>query len=327
MNTLINDIRYLWNCLIGPGWLKGSHYGVRLKKFCSNPRADLPAQLTAAKANVGQARMICLAVVAHCDDEAIGPGALLFELQRLPGVVVFVLVLAADNLQRQRESRKAARVLGLDPQRLLFGSFPDRTLQVHEAEISDVLRWLRDELEPSLVVTHRVDAHPDHSAVCRSVLSVFGHASGTSILHFKIPQHLPFHWEPNVFIRVSATAVRHKLRSFRSYQTQKHKDYFDKQMHIGLLVEAGHSAGSKYAEAFETDQLFLCGEAGTYHPLSLAAASSALSDKTPHDGNDVSGHKPPFILVDRHDPRVVLKLCECGCGTIVLAGSSALVGG
>jgi LmbE family N-acetylglucosaminyl deacetylase len=288
-----------------------------------NGQDELEEQLAVLKAGLRKSRLVCLAVVSHCDDEALGPGALLFELQRLPGVAVFVLVLAADNPQRRRESQNAALVIGLDPQRLLFASFPDGDLGRHETEIAGVLRWLRDELRPGLVITHRVDAHPDHCVACGAVLSVFGQVAGTSILHHKIPQHLAIGWKPNVYVRVSAPGVNRKLRSLRAYRSQSHKDYFDRTMHLGQLIEAGHSAGSRFAEAFETDQLLLVGGFPPHCALALGTPSPATLATPGGDTNLPDGTRP-CVKVDHLDTRLILEPCQCGCGAMVLASPSPL---
>lgn len=248
---------------------------------------------------VGQ--QVVLVVVAHCDDEVIGPGASLALLSRATGFQVFVMVLAADRFERRVESLRAGAVLGIPPERFFFGALPDGDLDGRRDEIRSVLRIAIRELRPTLVLTHRADAHPDHCAIQAAVLEVAGHASGVSILHFRVPQHRIVAFGPNAFIRVPAAAVEDKLRAFKRFGSQAGKSYFFEHQALGSLEEGGVSAGCRWAETFEIGRLRLA-------PSACGCLAVAPSERP----------RSPVLEAAPDDPRVVLGLCP-RCQKLALA--------
>lgn len=128
-----------------------------------------------------------LVVVAHPDDEVLGPGLLVAQLASR-GVAVEVLIATAGERShehepavnpaelaglRRNESRRAADVLGTGEP--CFLDLPDGAVEEHEALIRDAVRdrlGAADAAVPLTVLTHwRGDGHPDHEAVGRAVLA------------------------------------------------------------------------------------------------------------------------------------------------------------
>lgn len=181
--------------------------------------------------------------------------------RRSPGETRMVLlaILGADTPTRRQESQRAAtQVLGLSEDRVFQFDFPDGSLNRCRCAIRGVLRRFAEIAAPDLIVTHRVDGHQDHATVCKLVEREFRHVS---LFHFKVPQTActGHPWDPAVVFRVSPEAAHLKLDSLLTvYETENWKDeYFNTVQHEGLMIEAGHTAGSGYAEPFEASRLVL----------------------------------------------------------------------
>lgn len=131
----------------------------------------------------GEARRT-LVVFAHPDDETIGAGAVLARLDRIH------LLCATDGAPHERRwwgdpscaSREAYAVLrrqelkaalghaGLHPGTLTQFSYPDQTLSLRLAELSQRVRAAIAEASPETVLTHPYEGgHPDHDAVAFAI--------------------------------------------------------------------------------------------------------------------------------------------------------------
>src|SRR5262249_47639441 len=79
--------------------------------------------------------------------------------------------ITADQLaaMRQEEMLECARRLGLEPQDVRWGGFPDGALRSHEKALSDQVRELIDDVKPDEVyVTGAFEPHADHAALGRA---------------------------------------------------------------------------------------------------------------------------------------------------------------
>lgn len=280
-------------------------------------RQDLVEQLRRLSASRPQSPFTALAVCAHPDDEALGPGATLARIARLTGLQTFVLLVAPASDLRSAESLNALATIGIARENVLFAALPDGRLDEHTDTLRALLRDVRDHLMPSLIITHRLDAHPDHAAIARATVNVFGHAVGTTILHFNVLQHLASPWRPNCYFRVEPTDWQRKRQSFDAYLSQAHKSYFDERIHEGWLRQAGVSAGSEFAEPFETYQLYLAGAC----PCGKAALAGQVEPTGWNGDGNGSVHDTPPFEVGKQATRLVLECCP-HCDTVVLANGS-----
>ncbi|HLN58761.1 MAG TPA: PIG-L family deacetylase [Thermoanaerobaculia bacterium] len=124
-------------------------------------------------ADLSAARMLVLA--AHPDDEILGAGGTL--ALNAAGVEAIRIWIATDGTRqegaepaadygerRRDESRRAAKVLGLEPP--LFGSLPDRELAASAGALAAALDALILDFQPDLVFCPSpVEIHPDHRAL------------------------------------------------------------------------------------------------------------------------------------------------------------------
>ncbi len=276
------------------------------------PRHNLAQQLETRVSTLAEASLVVLHLVCHNDDEIIGGGATLATLTQMPGVALFLVVIAADNPQRRRESLHAAKVLNLPPDHLFQFDFPDGDLITHQAEVQDVLQAFQQALQPDLVVTHKIDDHLDHTVLASLTKKVFGRG-GTSLLHFRIPQPTSSPWQPTVFVRVSEAEACLKLGDLMAaFPTENWKDFFDPETHAGILREAGVCAGVRYAEPFEATQVTLspcpCGCGALGLGVNPGRNASSHSDLGP-SGPQIS--------------RLVLEPSACGRDNLHLARHAA----
>ncbi len=128
----------------------------------------------------------CLLVIApHPDDETIGAFGLMARLRRR-GVTVRVLVVTDGRAshpgsqqwprarlvrERQRETRRAVRRIGVLASDITFLGLPDGALEkVPAAAERYIAKALRCAPKPALVVApSKTDHHPDHRVVANSV--------------------------------------------------------------------------------------------------------------------------------------------------------------
>ncbi len=120
-----------------------------------------------------------LALAAHPDDEVLGAGGTL--AWNAPGAEAIRVWIATDGTRqegseaaedygerRREESRKAARILGLEPP--FFGSLPDRGLSSRAGDLAAALDRLIAEFRPDLVFCPSpIEVHPDHRALAEAL--------------------------------------------------------------------------------------------------------------------------------------------------------------
>lgn len=217
----------------------------------------LRVRLEGVASAVLDCRQVVLVVVAHPDDEALGPGATLSTLSALPATAVFLMVAAAGDTVRRQEFQRAAAVLGIPSEHVFLFDFPYRALAHYDVALRNILRLFADVVQPDIVITHAADVHPDHTALCMLARHVFAR-NGVTLLHFRIPYPLWSPWNPAVWFRVPEDAAELKLGElFAAYPSQYGKDFFDAVKARGILVEGGHSAGSRFAEGFQVSRVTL----------------------------------------------------------------------
>ena len=290
------------------------------------PREDgsfsvLLARVKAVATSFINPRYVILVVVAHPDDEALGPGATLATLAARPGYLVVLVVLAAEHPVRRQETQRAASLLGIPSERVFLFELPDGGLAHHDTEVFRYLRLFADLLSPDMVFSHKRDDHSDHCVIYAAVRGVFGR-NGVSLAHFRIPQPTHSEWNPNLFVRVPEGSVRVKLGPlYAQYRTENGKDYFAVDRNKGILLDVGVIAGSTYAEAFEATHLALttcrCGCAALVVAPNPARRTANRKNARGNGKEGLEIHGVPM-----HIERVVLEPCTCGCNALAIARNS-----
>jgi LmbE family N-acetylglucosaminyl deacetylase len=198
-------------------------------------------------------RLSVLCLGAHADDIEIGVGATLLTLiARGVRLEVHWCVLSGVG-DREREAQASAadflsQAAGAKIEIMTFrdGFFPEQG--------EDIKSWfetLKARANPDLILTHyRDDAHQDHRQVCRLTWNTF---RDHCILEYEIPKWDGDMGQPNLYVPVSAGALRRKIDLLIShFGSQRSKQWFDSETFLGLARLRGMEcrAPENYAEAF-----------------------------------------------------------------------------
>lgn len=115
-----------------------------------------------------------LAVFAHPDDEAFGPGGTLALLAQ-KGEVTLVCVTDGGNENRIRELKDSAEIIGISEVVLL--GYPDGSLNnAIYHQVADDIRKIADRVKPDILLTFEprgISGHLDHIAVSMICSFVF----------------------------------------------------------------------------------------------------------------------------------------------------------
>lgn len=205
-------------------------------------------------------RLSVLCLGAHSDDIEIGAGATLLSLaERGIQLHVHWCVLSGGGIRDIEARESAADFLAnaagaqIDVMSFRDGFFP----QQGEA-IKQWFESLKQRIDPDLILTHRRDdAHQDHRLVCQLTWNTF---RDHQILEYEIPKWDGDIGQPNVYVPVSAAALKRKIELLIShFGSQRSKQWFDDETFRGLARIRGMEcrAPERYAEAFVGRKLAL----------------------------------------------------------------------
>ncbi len=190
-------------------------------------RRVLEAFLAARTGNFTQAELGSSALVLspHKDDETLACGALLTGKIRAGARVKVAFYTDGRNScpgaippgelsgLRTREAREACRVLGLQPEDLVFLELEDGHLAEHEEEARREIAKLLEEFRPSEVyLPYRHETTEDHRAAHRISLSALAGA-GFSVRVYEYPVWFWFHWP---WVRTPWVGLREKPNRIRT---------------------------------------------------------------------------------------------------------------
>lgn len=191
-----------------------------------------------------------VALGAHPDDIEIAAGGLLLSLAEAePGVRVHY-VLCTGTPDRHAEARAAAAAFlpGAQLTVALHG-LPDGRLPAHWAAAKDAVHAAAGVLDPDLVLAPRGDdAHQDHRAVAELATQAF---RDQLVLHYEIPKWDGDLGRPNAYLPLPERLARRKVELLNgSFPSQKHHDWWDDEVFLGLMRLRGIECHTRYAEAF-----------------------------------------------------------------------------
>jgi LmbE family N-acetylglucosaminyl deacetylase len=205
-------------------------------------------------------RLSVLCLGAHSDDIEIGAGATLLSLQeRGVRLDVHWCVLSGSG-EREGEARASASdfLSSTERAQIEILSFRDGFFPEQGEAIKLWFESLRERVKPDLILTHRKgDAHQDHRRVCRLTWNTF---RDHCILEYEIPKWDGDMGQPNVYVPISALALKRKVDLLMThFGSQRSKQWFDSETFIGLARLRGMEcrAPERYAEAFVGPKLML----------------------------------------------------------------------
>ena len=206
-------------------------------------------------------RLSVLCLGAHSDDIEIGTGAtLLSMIDRGVCLEVHWCVLSGGISERESEAKASAAdfLSKAASTQIEVMPFQDGFFPEQGDAIKSWFEMLKARASPDLILTHyRDDAHQDHRQVCRLTWNTF---RDHCILEYEIPKWDGDLGQPNLYMPVSAEALRRKVELLDShFGSQRCKQWFDSELFLGLARLRGMEcrAPERYAEAFFARKLAL----------------------------------------------------------------------
>lgn len=224
-----------------------------------------------------------LVVVAHPDDELLGPGATIHKLCSRVGsgesTSIKVVILGEgitsrddmrdpgkweDELKLHRKNiEDARRILGYHE--LSVHSLPDNRFDsVPLLDIIKIVEHEKASFDPDIILTHHNgDVNIDHQLTFQAVMTAtrpMQHERVKTLITFETPsgtEWIPSNdarpFRPNLFLEVSAEDIKAKSRAMECYEFEK-RTYPHPRSPEALEVRArywGMTVGLPYAEAFQ----------------------------------------------------------------------------
>jgi LmbE family N-acetylglucosaminyl deacetylase len=217
-------------------------------------------------------------VVAHPDDELLGPGGTMNRLINELGCTVHVVILGEGITSRANDHRQelwkeelarhrqnileAQSTIGF--QSLNFYGFPDNRFD--SVALLDIIKTVekeKDAFSPEVIFTHHGgDVNVDHQRTFEAVVTAcrpMADERVKTIITFETPSGTewraasdPKHFIPTVFIEISESNLQAKIRGMECYHYEK-RSYPHPRSPEALKILAqknGITVGKSYAEAF-----------------------------------------------------------------------------
>lgn len=194
---------------------------------------------------VGPLDVLCLG--AHPDDVEIGCGGTLLELAARPETTMSTVVLTGTpDRQAEAEHAMASFVPGA---KVTMLDLTDGRLPEHWGEVKVALEEIAWTHHPDVIFAPRIDdAHQDHRLLGQLTSTVWRDAL---ILHYEIPKWDADLRPPTHYVPVSDANAHRKVDLLNlSYPSQRHRDWWDDELFLGLMRLRGIETRSRYAEGF-----------------------------------------------------------------------------
>lgn len=222
-----------------------------------------------------------LTFFAHPDDETLAAGATIAKLTKL-GAIVHVAIPAtgihsrrntqeeqkrdSDLTELRKDCEKAMAVLGILPQNIYLGDFPDNEMDKHSR--LETIHWLEaiiKNVNPELLLTHhRYCTNIDHQ-YCHDAVVVAtrpGLNDHVTVLCGEVPSSTgylrPVQWEPNLYIEVTENEVELKIKAMETYKGEARPDPHPRSREVlkALSKVRGSESGFYFAESFMIQKTF-----------------------------------------------------------------------
>jgi N-acetylglucosamine malate deacetylase 1 len=222
-----------------------------------------------------------LTFFAHPDDETLAAGGTLAKLSRL-GTEVHVVIPAtgihsrrnrqnkvfrvADLTRLRKDCQKALSILGIEPNRIYLGEFPDNEMdKCTRLELIHFLEEFIEEIKPSLIITHhRFCTNIDHQ-YCHEA-AVIGTRPGLSshmaVICGEVPSSTgylkPVQFDPNFYVEIAETDLERKIKAMERFKGEARPDPHPRSGEVlrAIAKVRGSESGCYYAEAFMIQKIF-----------------------------------------------------------------------
>jgi N-acetylglucosamine malate deacetylase 1 len=188
---------------------------------------------------------------AHPDDIELGCGALLHHIVKQTDLLCVTL---SDNQKNpdlenvKTEHYQAMEVLGVSPEKILFGPFTTRVFPDARQEILEYFLQLRRDFNPDLIFVHsKQDVHQDHLTMTDEALRAF---RGMTVLGFDVVRS-SYGFFPHFLVQVTEEDVNKKIEALSCYETYRDRYYFNRELTRSIMVRHGALAECPFAEGFD----------------------------------------------------------------------------
>ena len=206
-----------------------------------------------------------LFLVAHADDEALGPGGLIKKLTKNKANIKLVVlsdgkITVRDKpVDNSKHLNGSAKILGIKDVSLL--GYRDQVFDNYPVSMI-ANSVLKKNFEPDIIVTHASsELNRDHRITLEVAKIVARtHKKKCSIICFDIPNNSfnnNNNFKPNFFIDISKE-IKHKISAFKKYKNEIEKyphPYSSGSLEI-IAKYYGFLSGYKFAEAYEIVKLY-----------------------------------------------------------------------
>jgi LmbE family N-acetylglucosaminyl deacetylase len=198
-----------------------------------------------------------LAIGAHPDDIEIGAGGTLLSLAgSQPGLRARYVVLTGAP-ERRREARNAARAF-LPAADLVVDlhDLPEGRLPAVWGEVKEAIEEVAQTCSPDLIIAPGPgDAHQDHRTIAEIVPTVF---RDRLFLGYEIPKWDGDLGRPPVYFPLPGAVARRKVELLhKCFPSQRHRDWWDDEVFLGLARLRGMECRAPYAEAFHCAKVLI----------------------------------------------------------------------
>ncbi len=210
----------------------------------SRSRGEIPLSDLTPLSLENTQRLLVLA--PHCDDETLGTGGLILAVRRAGAEVRVVIATNGDGYLfatmeefhkiypaakdfvrmgevRQQESLAALKVLGVDPEKVTFLSYPDRgtpSLWKHNWTVDNpYLSSYTGATRSPYPVTYNSDAVYAGEHYLADLIEIISEYRPDLIVYPHPDDAHPDHWGLNVFTRLALTELAHTDPAYRPAQT------------------------------------------------------------------------------------------------------------
>ncbi len=198
-----------------------------------------------------------LAIGAHPDDIEIGVGGTLLSLALSHPRMRVQYVVLTGTPDRQQEARAAASAFVPGGQLSTdLHSLPEGRLPAVWDRAKDVLEAVARSCSPDIVLApSRDDAHQDHRVIGEIVPTVF---RDQLYLAYEIPKWDGDLGRPSVYFPLSDDTMHRKVELLhKSFPSQRHRDWWDDEVFLGMARLRGMECRAPYAEAFHCAKLMI----------------------------------------------------------------------
>jgi LmbE family N-acetylglucosaminyl deacetylase len=191
-----------------------------------------------------------LAIGAHPDDIEIGAGGTLLSLAGRQTALRARYVVLTGRPDRQLEARDGAQAFlpGAELTTELH-DLPEGRLPAAWGQVKELLEQVARTCAPDVIFApSRHDAHQDHRTIGEIVPTIF---RSQLCLEYEIPKWDGDLGRPSVYSPLSAETAHRKVELLHKYfQSQKHRDWWDSEVFLGMARLRGVECRAPYAEAF-----------------------------------------------------------------------------